>query len=272
MFCMSPVHPQPVRVVREDGVFRHLAFNTCIGAQARAALVKKCENEKTKEEKEEMGDAEIKLTRRWMADVRKRVSRMFAWVGMPCYYRNGRFAAALERLPGWSPDRLEKWFSSYGEVKRCRCERCQNISDAELRGEVRIQVQDALGDITRSRSASPVARTSSPGAGTPVAGSSLHVDVTATPCDAEWDNKLPPEEEEGVDEDLPQASSPVVDTIPVAPQEKDAVGIPDPSDNVGGMCPELQAVYDILSVVLDAGLLRSPDGSQPEIDPASVDA
>ncbi|KAI1796362.1 hypothetical protein LXA43DRAFT_1157394 [Ganoderma leucocontextum] len=260
VFCKHEKHgASPARIVREDGVFRHLAFSTCMGAAARA--------ERVAERAREMGDAPDAGTRKWRQRVNRAVSGDYALFTMPCYYRDKAFWKAIVHLPGWTPHRLEKWFSSYGEVVRCSCEDCQKISDAELRGEVKIWIQDQTGETHPSPSASPIAGPSSAGAVAPVAGPSGYVDVAAIVDNVDCDDKLPPEEEEGVDEDLP-IPPPVADPIAVVAQDFDAVAMADPPQDVGNVSADIYDIFSKLWEDMDLeGILCGSDGGQRDVDP-----
>ncbi|KAM5531852.1 hypothetical protein V8D89_014482 [Ganoderma adspersum] len=288
-FCAHEIHRgKPFELSREDGVLRHLAFRTCIGAAALKALVKKRKKEMkkmkktedtagtegTEDDTEDAEDVEDAETKRWAARVRRAVSRDCTLCRMPCYHTR-RFWRGIERLPGETPDTLERWFAKYGRVERCLCGPCQNISEAELRGEVMVAILDSeqVADTHPSATARPTARPSSSGTLAPAASPRESLDVAAIADHAEWDDdKLPPEEEEGVDEDIPEPPLPalVADTVAVAAQDSDNdASITHISGAAEGTPPELQAVFEILSGLPDAdleSLLRRLDGSQSESD------
>ncbi len=261
VFCTHAIHgPGGVPIVRHDGVFRHLAFNTCMG---RAAL-----DELVAQRGRDMTGASDAGSRKWQRRVERAVGRDHTAFVLPCYHLRA-FWEAIAHLPGWTPHRLEQWCWTYGDIERCGCERCREISDAQLRGEVKVQMWDQEGNNPRSATASGVAGPSSSGTVAPAAGPSAGpTDMAAAIADdAEWDDRLPPEEEEGVDEDPPQVTPapPVADTVTAVAEDSGTIATVD----VASVPPELQAIYDILSGLSAAdleSLLHGPDGSVPDVD------
>ena len=280
-FCAHEIHRgKPFELSREDGVLRHLAFRTCIGAAALEELVEERKNKDNEKDAGVVGNignagnaGNAKIARdpekERLAErqARRAVSKDCTLCRMPCYHTR-RFWRGIKRLPGETPDSLERWFAKYGRVERCPCGPCQNISEAELRGEVKVAILDEEqpGDTHPSPSATAEssAGLSSSGAVAPAPSTPASLGMVAIEDDAEWDDdKLPPEEEEGVEEDIPEMplAWPAADAGAVAAQDSD-INDPHVSEDAGGMPPDLQTVYEILSGLPDEDLESFLHGSE----------
>ncbi|PIL34119.1 hypothetical protein GSI_03830 [Ganoderma sinense ZZ0214-1] len=174
VFCTHEIHRgKPTKVTREDGVFRHLGFKTCIGLKARAALVAECRKAKS-------GEPHAG-TKRWETEVEREISRRHTLFKMPCNDRL-EFWTEIERLSGWTPDTLEKWFKKRGTVERYLCESCLPILQA---GDAKTQILDkerTVGTYPGS-TVEPIAGPSSSGSDAGPVGLSSSLDVLAVPDD-----------------------------------------------------------------------------------------
>ena len=146
-------------------------------------------------------------------EAQKAVGRAMGRIVMPCY-REPAFWKAIAHLPeGRTPLQLERWLGRYARVVRCPCGACEGMPDWKLdggRGEDKPQSQERVGSASV-----PVAGTS------PIGGSGLDefahlAGLTGTADDTSAEDKAPPEEEEGVEENLPtQETRKEVSSVPV---------------------------------------------------------
>ncbi len=193
--CTNPVHSRPASISRPDAVPRHLTMLKCLGPVRYHTLKRKY--------------AEAAAERLGLSpddrDGMRAVHQEYVRIRMPCYQRHD-VREAISAL--WTPrtvEQLEESLRQFGEVERCTCGPCGGLPSP-------------------AGSPSP-----SPAAATRIGGTKRWTDSgpgkkkmrrKVAVEDANGDERLPPEEEEGVDEE-PAGSSSTVHGCNVSPHAAD---------------------------------------------------
>ncbi|RPD63848.1 hypothetical protein L227DRAFT_572289 [Lentinus tigrinus ALCF2SS1-6] len=175
--CTHQAHTSPARLSRPDAVSRHMGKPCCLGAVRYNALKRK-------------------YARQLGADPdgwegRRAVHQKYIRIRMPCYRRED-FREALAKLKvSRTVKGLEEWLSGYGKVERCMCVSC------------RMQPQPARTPAVAYKRTAKRGTNSEAG----LSGKRARRKALVASVVDEEDERLPPEEEEGVDK-YPSGSSP----------------------------------------------------------------
>ena len=178
VLCTHCAHNSPARLSRPDAVPRHMSKPCCLGKAKYSALKRKYARQ--------LGvDPEG-----WKA--KSAVHQKYIRIRMPCYQReNVKSALAALGTPRTVKD-LEERLSGYGKIERCRCALCRRVP----------QPQPMPPQATMGKGDGKRRTTSAAGSKRPRRKATVEDET----------ERLPPEEEEGVDEDDPSESSQTVES------------------------------------------------------------